>query len=112
MIEETVIAYLADALAVPVSGAVPADPPGTFVTVEKTGGRSFNLLPAATLAIQSWAPSIAAAAALNELVKAAMEAIVALDSVSSCDLNTDYNNTDSARKRCRYKAIFELVHYN
>lgn len=111
MIESTVIAYLANELEVPVSGAVPADPPGTFVTVEKTGGRRINRISASTLAIQSWAPSVAEAAALNELVKAAMEAIVQLDSVSSCDLNTDYNFTDSTRKRCRYQAVFELVHY-
>ena len=112
MIEPTVIEYLLDELGVPVSGAVPADPPGTFVTVEKTGGRRLNRISSATLAIQSWAPSVAEAAALNERVKAAMEAIVALDSVSSCELNTDYNFTDSTRKRCRYQAVFELVHYN
>lgn len=112
MIEPTVIEYLIDALDVPVSGGVPADPPATFVTVEKTGGRRSNRISASTLAIKSWAPSIAEAAALNDRVKAAMEAIVGLDNVSSCSLNTDYNFTDTARNRCRYQAVFELVHYN
>ena len=42
---------------------------------------------------------------------AAMEAIVQLDDVSSCELDTDYNYTDSVRKRCRYQAVFDVVHY-
>lgn len=111
MIEPTVIEYLIDELGVPVSGGVPADPPDTFVTVEKTGGRRVNRISASTLAIQSWAPSIAEAAALNDRVKAAMETIVRLDSVSSCELDTDYNYTDTTRNRCRYQAVFDVVHY-
>ena len=111
MIEPTVIEYLFDALGVPVSGGVPADPPATFVTVEKTGGRRVNRISASTLAIQSWAPSIAEAAALNDRVKAAMEGIVQLDSICSCELNTDYNYTDSTRNRCRYQGVFDVVHY-
>ena len=111
MIEPTIIEYLIDELGVPVSGAVPVDPPGTFVTVEKTGGRCVNRISASTLAIQSWAPSIAEAAALNDRVKTAMEAVVRLTNISSCELNTDYNYTDTTRNHCRYQAIFDVVHY-
>lgn len=112
MIEPTIIAYLAEALGLPVSGAVSSNPPDTFVTVEKTGGRRANRIDAATLAVQSWAPTIEQAAALNDRVKAAMEAIVQLDSISSCDLDTDYNYTDTTRKRCRYQAVFDVVYYD
>jgi hypothetical protein len=111
MIEAIVIAYLADALPCPVSGTVPPNPPETFVVVEKTGGSRVNRLDGATLAVQSYAPSIAQAAALNLQVKAAMEAIVSLDSVSSCDLETDYNYTDTTRDRPRYQAVFDVVYY-
>ena len=111
MIEPTIIEYLAERLGVPVYGAIPANPPDTMVTVEKTGGRHINLIDAATLAIQSWAPSIEQAAQLNDQVKAAMAAAVELATISSCDLDTDYNFTDTARNRPRYQAIFEVVYY-
>ena len=112
MIEPTIIAYLAEQLGVPVYGAIPSNPPDTMVTVEKTGGRRTNKIDAATLAIQSWAPTIEQAAQLNDRVKAAMEVSVQLDSISSCDLDTDYNYTDSTRNRPRYQAVFEVVYYD
>lgn len=112
MIEPTIIAYLLEELDLPVSGAVPSNPPDTFVTVEKTGGRRTNRIDAATVAIQSWAPSIEQAAVLNDRVKAAMEKIVQLDSISSCDLDADYNYTDNTRKRPRYQALFDVVYYD
>lgn len=112
MIEPTIIAYLAEELGVPAYGAVPPDPPATMVTVEKTGGRRTNKIDAATLAIQSWAPTIEQAAQLNDRVKTAMEACVQLDSISSCDLDTDYNFTDDTRNRPRYQAVFDVVYYD
>lgn len=112
MIEPTIIAYLNTALDVPVSGAVPSNPPAVFVTVEKTGGRRINKIDSATIAVQSWAASIADAAYLNDRVKTAMENIVSLDNISSCDLNSDYNYTDSTRKHCRYQAVFDVVYYD
>lgn len=111
MIEPTVIAYLSEQLAVPVSGAVPSNPPDSFVTVEKTGGRRVNWVDQATLAIQSWAPTIEAAAALNDQVKAAMTDVVQLDSISACDLDADYNYTDTTRRHCRYQAVFDVVYF-
>jgi len=112
MIEPTIIAYLSERLDVPVYGMVPSNPPATMVTVEKTGSRRTNLIDAATLAIQSWAPSIEKAAQLNDQVKAAMADSVNLDAVSSCDLNADYNYTDNTRKRPRYQALFDIVYYD
>lgn len=112
MIEPTIIAYLAERLDVPVFGSIPADPPAVMVTVEKTGSRRSNRLDAATLAVQSWAGSIEQAAQLNDRVKAAMDASVELDAISSCDLNADYNYTDNVRKRPRYQAVFDVVYYD
>lgn len=112
MIEPTIIAYLSEQLDVPVYGVIPPNPPAIMVTVEKTGGRRSNLIDAATLAIQSWAPSVEQAAQINDQVKTAMAASVELDSISSCDLNADYNYTDNTRKRPRYQAVFEVVYYD
>ena len=39
------------------------------------------------------------------------EAIIELDDISRCELNTDYNYTDTARKKYRYQAVYDIVHY-
>ena len=51
------------------------------------------------------------AAQLNEEVKEVMMTITILPSISSCRLNADYNFTDTTKKRYRYQAVFDLVHY-
>ena len=57
------------------------------------------------------ADSMYAAAKLNEEVKAIMKGIIELPEVSSCRLDSDYNFTDTATKKYRYQAVFDLVHY-
>lgn len=109
-IEELTIGYLSDELSVPVSGDIPHPMPETFVTVEKTGGKRTNHVMTATLAIQSWAGSRADAAALNELVKAAMFSFITQDSISRSELDSDYNYTDEETGRYRYQAVFDIVY--
>ena len=111
MIEATIIDYLSSALSVPVSGDVPENPPASFVTVEQVGGTKDNKIESASIAVQSWAESRAAAAALNELVKAAMDNAVTLPNISRCHLDTNYNFTDETRKKPRYQAVFEVVFF-
>lgn len=110
-IEQFVIEYLAGALPVPVSGDVPSPLPPRFVTVEQTGGGRPEKLGGATLAVQCWDTSRAAAGQLCEAVIAAMEGITALDEISRCELDTAYNYTDIERRKPRYQAIFDIVHY-
>lgn len=121
MIENIIINYLYNALAyedgssvahVPVSGEVPTPLPEKFVTVEKTGGRIENHVRSGTLAIQSWAGSQKEASELNDQVITAMEAAVALDVISKCQLNSDYNYTDTSTKHHRYQAVFDLVYFD
>ena len=111
IIEQTIIDYLSAVLQPPVSGEVPADPPETFITVEKLGGGQRNFIATASVAIQSYGPSEADAAALNDRVKAAMANLIQLDDVSSCSLDSDYNFTDTTRKQNRYRAVFNVVYF-
>lgn len=111
MIETIVLDYLSDALSIPVSMEVPENPPDQFVVIEKTGGGEENHIKSATLAIQSIAPSLYEAAVLNENVKSAMDGIVVLDTIGRSSLNSDYNFTDTAAKRYRYQAVFDLIYY-
>lgn len=110
MIELIVQHYLVDALGLPVLMETPEKRPDRYVLVEKVGGSESNFINSATLAIQSIAPSLYEAAALNEEVKRAMGGIVWLDAVSRCVLNSDYNYTNTATKQYRYQAVFDLTY--
>lgn len=110
-IEGFIIDRLSDQLSVSVSGSVPHPMPGQFVTVEKTGSSETDRIRGATVAVQSWSTSRAAAAALNETVKAAMAGLLALPEISRCALVSDYNYTDRTTNTYRYQAVFDVVHY-
>jgi hypothetical protein len=112
MIEIIIKNYLAEKLSMPVVLEVPADPPESFVLLEKTGSSRAERIDRAMLAIQSYAPSMYEAARLNERVKAAMDSAAELDAVSASRLNSDYNFTNTTTKRYRYQAVYDLVYYN
>ena len=118
MIEATVINYLSTITADGKKTAVPCyaerpekEPSKPYIVVEKTGSSLENHVASATIAVQSWAQTLYEAAALNEEVKAAMEGITDLSSVSACRLSTDYNFTSTALKAYRYQAVFILTYY-
>lgn len=111
MIEKIVLDYLNGALDVPVFMEVPAAPPLRFVVLEKTGSSSENHIHRATIAVQSYGESLYEAARLNASVKAAMADLVVHDSICRAALNSDYNFTDTAQKRYRYQAVFDITHY-
>ena len=111
MIEQIILDYLAGKLSVSVRMEEEPDLPGSYVLVEKTGGGETNYIKRATVAIQSYAGSLYEAARLNEEVKDAMSGIAELDTVSKCSLNSDYNYTDTFRKKYRYQAVYDIVHY-
>ena len=110
MIEKIVLDYLNDALNVPVYMEMPENKPDRFVLIEKTGSSRENHIDFATITIQSYAESLYYAGALDEDVKQAMDDIIALDTVSRAELNSDYNFTDTETKKYRYQAVYDLVY--
>ena len=111
MIEKTVYDYLKTEN-LPVYMEDPAgavQPP--YYLILKTGGGVSEHIGRAIVAIQSFGSTLYEAAAANETLKAAMEGLIELDEVTACALNSDYNYTDTARKRYRYQAVFEIIHY-
>lgn len=111
MIEEIILNYLQAALSVPVFMEVPEKQPAAFVVIEKTGSGRKNKISEATVAIQSYADTLLAAARLNAAVKAAMDDLADLSEICRAELNTDYNFTDTATKRYRYQAVYDITHY-
>lgn len=111
MIEKIILDYLDQELPVPVYMERPENPPEQYALIEKTGSGKRNHICDATLAIQSYAPSMYEAAALNENIKATMESAVTLQEICRVSLNSDYNFTDTAMKQYRYQAVFDITHY-
>ena len=113
MIEQIVLEHLAAALEVPVGMEVSAgtDRAAQFVVLEKTSSSRADHLCTAQFAVQSYGPTLLAAMELNEQVKAAMDGLDELDEVVSSRLNSDYNFTDTATKRSRYQAVYDVTHY-
>ena len=111
MIETTVLDYLRDRLGVPVTMEVPEGASGTFVVLEKTGSSRQNYIRRATLAVQSYAPTLLLAAQLDDRVIEAMLALPKLDRVAACRLERDYNFTDTETKKYRYQAVYAVTYY-
>lgn len=110
------IEYLSARLDVPVYGEVPetrpdAPLPETFVVVEKTGSTETDKIKHATVAFQSWAPSLFDAMALNEEVKTAVASSVSESKISRAKCENDYNWTDDSIKQHRWQAMFDIVYY-
>lgn len=111
MVETLVLDYLNSALDAPCFMEVAEKRPGRFVVVEKTGSKPSEHLIYSTLAIKSYGPSLFEAAQLSRNVVAAMAMLPLLDEVSRCELNSEYNYTDTTAKDYRYQAVFDIVHY-
>lgn len=85
--------------------------PDRFVVVEKTGGNMENHLWESSVAVQSYGPSMLAAAMLNESVKAAMDSLAEEPEVTKAAYDSDYNFTDTDTKRYRYQCVYDVTHY-
>lgn len=87
------------------------DMPEEYILIEKTGSGESDGIKYATISIQSFSTSLFKAAILNEKVKDVMRNCIVLDSICKCELNSDYNYTDTQKKKYRYQAVFDISHY-
>ena len=111
MIEAIVKNFLKEKLSVGVWMEEPEEITDSYVIIEKTGGGYSDGIKSATIAIQSYAKSLADACLLNEAVKIALEDIDTQDPITKAELNSDYNFTDTETKRYRYQAVYDFLYY-
>jgi len=111
MIEKIILDYVSARLSVPVDMEVPADPENSYVVLKRSGRGRENGLEASNLITDAYAQSLEEAAMLNEQVKAVLDELDTLDEISSAELAADYPLTDTASKRYRYQAVYEIYHY-
>ena len=111
MIELTVKEFMEQYLAAPVFMEFPEDSPETFVVLKKGGSARENLLDSAMLVVDSYGPTLLAAAMLNETVKTALDDLVQLSQISASRRGGDYPAFDTKNKRYRYQAVQNITYY-
>lgn len=114
MIESTIISYLTTALdGVYVSSEEPEDKENAkpYVVITKTGGDIDEYLKSSQIVVDSYADTKVDTITLNDTVVDAMLNIISLDEITSCELNSNYDDTDTSTKEYRYGALFEIKHY-
>lgn len=111
MIEELIRNYLLSVLTVPVYTDVPAEPPAAFVEIERTGGGISEHIRNAMVAVKSYGATRYKAAELHERVLELLPDIATGDRISACDLNAEYDFTDTETKMYRYQAVFDIIYY-
>lgn len=113
IIEQIVFEYLKKCSTVPIYlEHAPGSGNAKRIVIEKTGSGEYGTLLNATFAIQSYGNTIADAAELNVRVKDYMRKMPrAIEEICDCDLNSDYNFTDTESKEYRYQAVFDIVYY-
>lgn len=88
----------------------PEPAPQKYVLIEKIASSVRDTIRRATIAIQSYAPSLYEAASLNDLVIDTMNAIVETTDIYRCECNSDYNFTDTSKREYRYQAVFFITY--
>lgn len=111
MIELTVKEHLEQHLDAPVYFEFPEDAPDYFVVLKKEGNPRENQLDSAMLVVDSYGPSLLAAAMLNETVKTALDDLVQLPQISASRRGGDYPAFDTKNKRYRCKAVQNITYY-
>lgn len=113
LIEEIIRNYLLTqtAITAPVYIDVPSNPPAARIVIERTGGGIEEHIRNNQIAIQSYGASRYKAAFIHEAVLTVMQHIIALPVISACELNAEYDFTDTETKEFRYQAVFDITHY-
>ena len=111
MIEKIVLDYLNNALEYPTYTQEQNNGEKYFYLIQKVGSSVDNKIDTSMVAVQSYAPSRYEAAEMSYAMIEAMDDIIQLDEIGKCKKNSDYDYTDTSKKRYRYQALFEIVHY-
>lgn len=113
MIEEVILEALETGTNVNAYMEIPEEQEESFVVLERTGGGQRGAqMRTAVFAVQSYAPTLLAAATLNEKVLNAMQELQYQENeITTCQLNSTYNFTDPETRRYRYQAVFDLVYF-
>jgi len=112
MIELIVKKFIDENLNYPAYMEVPNSPPDKFFIIEKISGSRDEQIYSATVAIQSYGPSMYQTALIcEELNESILNDFITCPEVSKVELNSSYNYPDTSTKRYRYQSLFEIYYY-
>ena len=110
LIEQRVLEYLQDELSMnDIYTEIPRNRPEMFVELRVTDRGMSNRINEVTIELSSYAPTKYEAAALDELVRNAMDSIIQLDDIS-CRFGGGNDNPDTELKIPRYRCYFNLFY--
>lgn len=112
MIEKILLDYLNENAGVKAFAEEPEKPPDSYLLTAKIGSYCEDHIRTAQIAVQSYAPTLSAAASLNVTLIRLMESFADLDIIVRCALNSDYVYADEAARRYRYQAVFDITYYD
>lgn len=112
MIEVDIKKFIDNNLDYPALMEKPGNLTGSCYVIEKLGGGQDEHIDTATVAVQTYAPSLYGAASASEtMINAMLNDFVALPNISKVELNSSYNYPDTQTKHYRYQAVFEIYYY-
>lgn len=111
MLEVTIKQFLETRVNVPVYLEVPADAAKEYYAIERVGGSEDEKIFHSSVTIESVGKSLYSAALMDENLYNIMCDLPTMPDVSSINLNSHYNATDTERKQYKYKALFDINHY-
>lgn len=109
-IEEYLIRKLSEEVA-PAYAEKPEDATGEYLVVDLISNSVRNCLGEATIAVRSYADSLAEASDLNLLVRSYMDSFWTDPKVSRCKVSTEYPLNSIAMMQYRYQCIYDITHY-
>lgn len=96
---------------VPVYLENPVNTHSVYVVLEKTGGNMVDHVLHATIAVQTYAPTMYKASLLGNQARDAFFSLLENEHIFSIDLNSGpYNFTDRATNQYRYQSIFVITY--
>lgn len=111
MIEEIVLNHLSGIISVAVEMEIPRKPDKRYVVIRKADSGREEHIYTSMFVIDSYAESLFEAAKLSSEVVAAMDLLPDLDEICSVELTGDYSLSDTASKKYRYQAVYNVTHY-
>ena len=86
--------------------------PPRYYIVARVGVSPENHIHRGRITVQSYAPSLVEAMALNRAAYDAMQSLPELSAVTAAGLVSDYNFTDEETGRYRWQAVYAVNYYD
>lgn len=83
--------------------------PSSFVTVERTGGPTRDMVDRSVLAVQCWDGGRKAAADMADAVRAALIAMTGTSGLGAVTVDSIYNWPDAQSRKARYQLTVTAV---